>query len=145
MRKIVALPLLLCLTCPAWAGHPSPVGNWRTFDDKTGLERSVVRIEERNGMLYGSVVSTVDPTDATKTCDKCDDDRKGKPSIGLEVIRDMKPEGDVWQGGTVLDPETGGIYHGKIRLEPDGEHLVLRGYIGIPLLGRSQTWMRAEP
>ncbi len=105
----------------------------------------MVRIVERGGMLYGSVVSILDPADAAKTCDKCEDDRKGKPSLGLEVIRDMKPDGDRWADGTVLDPETGSIYHGTIRLEPDGQHLVLRGYIGIPLFGRSQTWLRAEP
>jgi uncharacterized protein (DUF2147 family) len=144
MRKAVFL-LVLLLSTAARADYPSPAGEWRTFDDKTGKERSLVRLEERNGALFGIVVSTVDPAESAKTCDKCDDDRKGKPSIGLEVIRDMKLDNGIWKGGTLLDPETGGIYHGTIRLEPDGSHLVLRGYIGIPLLGRSQTWVRATP
>lgn len=136
---------LLCGVATAHATAPTPVGDWRTFDDKTGLERSVVRIEEQNGALVGSVISSTDPTAATRVCDKCDDDRKGKPIIGLQIMRDMHHDGDVWDGGHVLDPETGSIYKATMHTIDGGAKLVLRGYIGISLFGRSQTWIRAKP
>lgn len=143
MRLILALTLLLA--GPVLAAGPSPVGIWRTIDDKTGRERSLVQIEETDGVLHGRVLSTVDPADAAHVCEKCDDDRKGQPVIGLEIIRGMRPDGDSWGEGRVLDPETGHIYHGTMRLEDGGRKLVLRGYIGISLFGRSQTWLRAAP
>jgi uncharacterized protein (DUF2147 family) len=140
-----ALFAVLLATVPAWASGPSPAGNWRTFDDKTGRERGLVHIDEANGVVTGRVVSTVDPAEAAHVCDKCDDDRRGKPLIGLEIIRGMQPDGEGWSGGRVLDPETGGIYRGKMHLEDGGSRLVLRGYLGISLFGRSQTWIRASP
>lgn len=146
MRVLSALLFIVLLsTVPTWASGPSPAGNWRTFDDKTGRERGLVHIDEANGVVTGSVVSTVDPAEAAHFCDKCDDDRRGKPLIGLEIIRGMQADGEGWSGGRVLDPETGGIYRGKMHLEDGGSRLVLRGYLGISLFGRSQTWIRASP
>jgi uncharacterized protein (DUF2147 family) len=130
---------------PGLASGPSPAGNWRTFDDRTGKERGMVHIDDVDGRLTGRVVSTVDPADAAHVCDRCDDDRHGKPLIGLEIIRGMQPDGEGWSGGRVLDPETGGVYRGKMHLEDGGRRLVLRGYLGISLFGRSQTWVRAAP
>lgn len=146
MRVLSALLFIVLLSVvPTWARGPSPAGNWRTFDDQTGRERGLVHIDEKNGVVTGSVVSTVDPAEAAHVCDKCDDDRRGKPLIGLEIIRGMQADGEGWSGGRVLDPETGGIYRGKMHLEDGGSRLVLRGYLGISLFGRSQTWIRASP
>ncbi len=129
----------------AIAASPSPVGDWRTFDDHTGLERSLVRIEEHGGALVGRIVSTTDPTSITRVCVKCEDDRKDKPIIGLEILRDMHRDGDEWKGGHALDPETGGVYNAIMHLEDGGAKLVVRGYVGISLFGRSQTWLRVAP
>jgi uncharacterized protein (DUF2147 family) len=137
--------LLAALSASAQTVSPSPVGTWRTFDDRTGKERSLVRIEVAGGVLTGRIVATIDPVDGARTCTGCDDDRKGKPVIGLEIIRGMGLEGDVWTGGRVLDPETGSVYRGTMHLEDGGQKLVLRGYVVIPLFGRSQTWLRAAP
>ncbi len=125
--------------------YHTPVGDWRTFDDRTGLERSMVRIEQRDGVLYGTVIAITDPADADKACDQCTDDRKGHKAIGLEIIRGLIPDGPIWTGGTVLDPESGGVYRGTIRLSDDGNKLTLRGYIALPWIGRSQTWIRKQP
>jgi len=141
-RTIVSALFLACAT-QASAAAPTPAGDWRTFDDHTGLERSLIRIDITNGVLTGHVVSTIDPAEATHTCDKCDDDRHGQKLIGLQIIRDMRLDGEAWTGGSVLDPQTGSIYRGTIRLADDGQKLELRGYVGIPLFGRSQTWLRA--
>jgi uncharacterized protein (DUF2147 family) len=137
--------ILFGLAGPALADALTPVGDWRTFDDHTGKERSVIRIVERHGALFGSILSSPDPDAYKETCTKCDDDRKGKPIIGLEIIRDFRQQGDEWTGGRILDPEDGGLYKATIRVTDGGSKLVLHGYIGIPLLGRSQTWTRAAP
>jgi len=140
-----AVPLAL-LSVPALAAPDaaSPVGLWRTFDDKTGHERGLVRIWVQDGSLYGSIVSTVDPAEGKRTCDKCRDDRHGKPIIGLNIIRGLKQDGDRWAGGEILDPENGQTYRCAMRLDDGGRKLIVRGYIGLSLFGRSQEWLRAQ-
>lgn len=127
-----------------FADDPSPAGLWRTFDDNTGRERGLVRIWEQDGILYGNVAGTVDPAEAKRTCGKCRDDRKGQPILGLNIIRGMKRDGDRWDGGQILDPERGETYRCSMRLQEGGSKLVVRGYLGISLLGRSQVWVRVQ-
>ncbi|MGI4951122.1 MAG: DUF2147 domain-containing protein, partial [Janthinobacterium lividum] len=117
---------------------------WRTMDDKTGKETGAVRIFESGGALYGRIERITDPARAGLSCVKCSDDRKNKPLIGLDIMRGLKRDGDVWDGGTILDPETGSIYKSSVRLDGDGQKLVMRGYLGVSLLGRSQTWIRLQ-
>lgn len=124
------------------ADGPTPVGRWRTFDDRSGQERGLVLIEEHGGMLTGRVVGILDPHEAVRVCEKCTDARKGQPILGMTILTGLRHEGDRWTGGEVLDPETGSVYHCSMRLEDGGAKLVLRGYIGISLFGRSQTWLR---
>ncbi len=145
VRSWVSALILLVTPLAYAAGVASPAGDWRTFDDHTGQETGMVHIDDTGGIVTGRVVSTTDPAKASLVCDKCDDDRRGKKLIGLEIIRGMRPDADGWSEGRVLDPETGGIYRGKLHLEDNGRKLVLRGYLGISLFGRSQTWLRASP
>ena len=127
----------------AWADDQgSPVGLWRTIDDETNKPRAVVQIFARDGLLYGRVTDIFDPKLAQAHCQNCAGDRQNQPVLGLEIMRDMRPEGDHWGGGTILDPQTGGIYHCRMHLGPGGETLVVRGFIGFSLIGRSQTWQR---
>jgi uncharacterized protein (DUF2147 family) len=142
-RLTVVLLLLLGLATGAHAQGASPVGDWRTFDDRTGKERSLVRITETNGVLSGRILATTDPQEGRHVCEKCVDDRKNEPIIGLEFLRGMRADSREWSGGRILDPETGSVYHCEMHLEDGGRKLVLRGYIGISLFGRSQTWLRA--
>ena len=147
MRLAAMAVTVLALVIPAASGaadQASPVGHWRTFDDKTGRERGLMRIWEQNGVLYGSIEATVDPADARKTCDECTDDRKGKPIIGLNIIRGLHRDGERWDGGEILDPENGKTYSCSLRLTDKGRKLIVRGYLGISLLGRSQFWLRAD-
>ena len=128
---------------PAWASDPgSPVGVWRTIDDKTNRPRALVQIYARNGLLYGRVTDILDAKYADARCQDCAGDRANQPVLGLEIIRDMRPDGDRWGGGTILNPETGDTYHCRFHLGPDGQTLVVRGFIGFSLIGRSQTWQR---
>lgn len=123
----------------------TPVGLWRTIDDKTGKARSEVRITESGGVLSGKIEKRLDadvkPDDK---CEKCTDDRKDKLVQGLEIIRKVKKLDDdnVWGDGEVLDPENGKSYRVKLKPIEGGKKLQMRGYIG-PFY-RTQIWLRAQ-
>ncbi len=105
----------------------------------------VVEIREVNGELVGVVRKIlIDAGPEDSVCDKCADDRHGQSIIGMEIIRHMKRNGDQWDGGEILDPEDGKTYRATMKLSDDGQKLVVRGYIGIPMFGRSQTWVRRQ-
>jgi uncharacterized protein (DUF2147 family) len=135
---------LVLAALPAVAAEPGIAGRWKTFDDKTGKAKGIVLIYEQNGQFFGKVESSIDPKDANNICDLCKDERKNKPNVGMVILRHLKRDGDEYDGGDILDPDNGKVYRCKARLEEGGKKLVVRGYIGISLLGRSQTWTR-EP
>jgi uncharacterized protein (DUF2147 family) len=122
----------------------SPVGLWKTIDDKTGAARAIVRIYLQEKKYHARIEQSFKPGANTRVCSVCTDDRKNQPIIGLEIIRGMTPRDDEYVGGEILDPESGRVYRCKFRLEEGGRKLVVRGYLGISILGRSQTWVR-EP
>jgi uncharacterized protein (DUF2147 family) len=119
----------------------SPLGLWKTFDDKTGAARAIVRIYEQDGQLFGKIVSSFKPGADKRVCEQCSDERKNQPIIGLIIIRDMKPGDGEYSGGDILDPDNGSVYRCKMHVGEDGR-LVVRGFIGISLLGRTQIWQR---
>ena len=145
MKNIAALALSSTLLAgTAWAST-SPVGTWRSIDDKTQQPRSEVVITENQGVLSGKIARVLRPdADSNAVCDKCSDDRKGQPMVGLEIIRDAKPNRDnsVWEGGRILDPETGRSYNLRMMVTDQGQRLDVRGSIGP--FGRTQTWIRVE-
>ena len=141
LLALAGLPAAALAQTPAGA-NATPVGTWETIDDHSGKATGIVRIFLSQGQVYGDVERVFDPAKAGAVCQKCTDDRHGKPVIGLQVIRGLKPDGHSWDGGTILDPETGTTYRCSMRLTDDGRKLVVRGYVGISLLGRSQTWIR---
>lgn len=122
----------------------SPVGRWKTFDDATGKLKSIVDITQQNGQFDGTIETLFDPPVPHPTCYVCTGAKKDVPLVGLQVLWGFRADGDQWSGGLVLDPETGKIYHASIGLEDGGKKLRLHGYIGIPLLGRTEHWVRAE-
>jgi uncharacterized protein (DUF2147 family) len=141
MKFLIAATLTLA--AGTVLAQASPVGLWKTIDDKTGKERSLVRIAEAGGVVTGRIEKRLDPSAvAGAVCDKCEDDRKGKPVDGLEIIRGAKKDGDAWTGGTILNPEEGKTYRLRMTLQEGGKSLEIRGYIG-PFY-RNQTWLRVE-
>ena len=141
------LAVLLCFSALALRAADSaatPAGRWRTFDDKiAGKAKSIILLYEEKGLFFGRVETLVDP-DAVKICDKCSDERKGQAVTGMVVIRRMKKDGDEYTGGDILDPKNGSVYRCKMRLIDQGRKLLVRGYLGISLFGRSQTWVRDD-
>jgi uncharacterized protein (DUF2147 family) len=146
MTKIAIAALALMLQGAAWA-QATPAGLWKTVDDETKQEKSLVRISEAGGVLSGKVEKVMDPSKQDAKCDKCDGELKDKLVLGMTIIRNVKHNADdkgLWDGGEILDPNNGKTY--KVRMKPvdGGKTLEVRGYIGAPLFGRTQTWVRAE-
>ena len=143
IRTFAVVVCLSALALRAADSAATPAGRWRTFDDKTGKAKAIVLLYEEKGLLFGRVETLVDP-DAVKICDKCSDERKGQPVTGMVVVRRMKKDGEEYTGGDILDPKNGSVYRCKMRLIDQGRKLSVRGYLGLSLFGRSQTWVRDD-
>ncbi|MGA3025944.1 MAG: DUF2147 domain-containing protein [Bryobacteraceae bacterium] len=124
------------------AADLSPEGLWKTTDDKTGKPKGLVRIYQENGAFFGRVEVSLDPAKAKEVCDLCKDERRNQPVVGMVVMRNMRKNGDEYNGGDILDPDIGTVYRCKFRVEDQGRKLIVRGFIGFSLFGRSQTWVR---
>lgn len=147
MNKFFILPViltfLLCSVTNAQSKDPV-LGVWKTVDEKTGLPSSYIQLEEKNGELIGIVLELIPtPGEMLVThCNLCKDERKGRPIVGMTLLKGLKRNGSgEWSGGEILDPEEGETY--KVNISISGEKtLRVRGYVGIPLIGRTQTWVR---
>ena len=143
----IMLAVLVLGSLGARADTSTPAGRWRTIDDKTGKERSVVRIEEVNGVYQGRIEQLLNrqpDDDPDGVCRKCEGERKDKPIVGMTILWGLKQEGDQYTGGEILDPKNGKIYRAKMKMIDGGKRLEVRGFIGVSLLGRSQTWLREQ-
>jgi uncharacterized protein (DUF2147 family) len=125
------------------SSQASPIGRWKTVDDATGKPNSVVVIWEANGKLFGKIEKLLD-SDPDPRCNRCEGELKDRSLIGLQILWDLRKEGDEWSGGRILDPDNGKIYRCYIALEDGGKRLKVRGYIGVSLLGRTEYWLRDQ-
>jgi uncharacterized protein (DUF2147 family) len=145
MKRSLAAILFVAFSASALA-QVSPVGVWKTIDDETKKEKSLVRIKETNGVFTGTIEKFLDPaTKVDEVCDKCTDDRKGKPVLGMTIIRNIKANADdkgIWDGGDILDPNNGKVYRARLKPVDGGKKLEMRGYLG-PFY-RTQVWLRVE-
>jgi uncharacterized protein (DUF2147 family) len=140
--KAVLLVTLLATSSAAFA-QATPVGLWKVFDDDTKQPTSLVRITDAGGVLSGKIERLLDPASQNARCDKCTDERKDKPMLGMTILRNVKSAGDgTWENGDILDPDNGKVY--RVRLKPidGGKKLEVRGYLG-PFY-RNQQWLREE-
>jgi uncharacterized protein (DUF2147 family) len=143
--KAVLVTLALGLAVQLAQAQNSPVGLWKTIDDDGKTEKSLVRISEKDGVLTGAIEKVFDASKQTAVCDKCEDDRRNKPIIGLQIIRGVKQDAEdksLWTGGRILDPEQGRDYKTRFRPMEGGKKLEMRGYLGF--FYRTQVWVRVE-
>lgn len=136
----------LALACSASAtalAQGTPVGLWKVYDDDTRQATSLVRIVESVGVVSGTIEKLLDPATQDARCDKCTDDRKGQPILGMTILRNVRHTGgDTWENGDILDPDNGKVYRVRLRPLDGGKALEVRGYLG-PFY-RNQRWVR-EP
>jgi uncharacterized protein (DUF2147 family) len=140
----VVLPLIAAGPA-APADLSSPAGLWQAVDDDTKQPTGWFLITNHDGVYAGIIAKMfMKPGENPNVvCDQCKDDRFNHPWLGLEIIRDMKQEEpDKYGGGNILDPRDGKVYHATMKLAPDGQTLIVRGYLGIELLGKNQYWTR---
>jgi uncharacterized protein (DUF2147 family) len=140
-----AAAFALALSCASAMAQMTPVGLWKTIDDDGKTEKSLVRIAESGGVLNGTIERVFDPAKQDAKCDKCTDDRKDKPVIGMTIIRNARQDADdktLWTGGEILDPNNGKTYKTRLKPVDGGKTMEMRGYIGF--LYRTQVWQRVE-
>lgn len=147
MKKwIAASGIILCMTTlHAWADG-SPVGLWKNIDDATGKPKALIRITEADGELKGKIEKLFRPADEDQNpkCEKCEGALKDQPVVGMTILSGLKKDGDEYSGGQILDPANGKLYKSKLAVIDGGKKLNVRGYIGMPMLGRTQVWVREE-
>ena len=138
--------IVLGQSVPASAANPSPVGLWKTLDDKTGEPKSFIKVWIDKGELFGRIETLVlkSGENPHPLCDKCSGDKKDKPVIGMTVLWGLKQDGQMWSGGFVLDPNNGTAYDSTVEVIDGGGKLEVRGFIGLSLFGRTETLVRAE-
>ena len=151
MRTLVTLiPLILAGVLhgapPARAADPPGLeGRWLTFDGAPRERRSLVEVTRRDGKIAGRIAELyLKPgEDPDPRCDDCPGEAKGQRIRGLAILSLEAEPGGATYRGNVLDPDEGKVYRCTVTLEEGGRRLVLRGYVGVPLFGRSETWERA--
>lgn len=143
MRKMLFVWLSMLIGLQAIAqNNQNIVGKWKTVDDETGEAKSIVEVfQKADGKYYGKISQLLIKPDNDK-CVQCKDDRKNQPLLGLEIIRGITKKDSEFSGGTITDPKNGKTY--KCSITREGDKLLVRGYIGFSLIGRTQTWQRAN-
>lgn len=144
--SLLAALLALFPVLSGAAAPASPVGLWKTIDDKTNTVTGLVRITEANRQLTGRVERVLDPkAKPGARCKPCTDERHDQPIEGLTILRGVRPSADeagVWEGGDILEPKTGKVYRVRLQVLENGKALEVRGYLGF--FYRNQRWQRQE-
>lgn len=118
------------------------VGKWKTIDDNTGETKSIIEIYMKNDKYYGKIIEIFNKSKRDALCEKCSGNDKNKPILGLIIIKNLEKSGKIFDNGTITDPENGKTY--SCSITPLKNKLKVRGYLGISMFGRSQTWEKVE-
>lgn len=147
MRSALAAMILsLLVPAVAWAQSLTPAGLWKNIDEATDMPRAMIRISQTPGGLQGKIeqVFPKPGEGPNPKCVKCEGANRNAPVVGLIVMDGLQQVGGEYVGGWILDPDSGSTYRSKVKLLDNGQKLSVRGYIGLPALGRTQTWIRVQ-
>jgi uncharacterized protein (DUF2147 family) len=148
MKSAVCAVLITLMSAalPALAQEASPVGLWKNIDDVTGKPKALIRISEDKGELRGQIekLFPAPGEEPNPKCTACSGAKKDQPVIGMVFMSGLKKNGDEYTDGEILDPDNGKVYRSKMSLAEGGKKLKVRGYVGVPMFGRSQVWVRQE-
>ena len=141
-----AATLLLVWACATLAQSASPVGLWKTYSDRTGEADGLVRIVEERGEYVGRVEKVFSPPNESQNplCERCPGELRDKPVVGIAILRGIRRGQAGYTEGTILDPDEGENYRCTITVKDAGRRLEIRGFVGLPLFGRTQLWTRVE-
>lgn len=145
--KMLAVMSGVLFTHSLFAATPSPVGYWKTIDDVTGKPKSIIKVwETPEHSLVGQVVKLFPSPGKTQhvLCQACSGDNHNQPIVGMVIMKGLTSHEHQWGSGEILDPQNGKTYNCSAKLAENGKRLNVRGYIGMPILGRSQTWERVD-
>jgi len=143
-QSVLRVAAVALFILPVWGEQGSPAGVWKTIDDRTHQPRGTIRVYEERGLWFGRIESSFNPAERYERCDKCSGERKDQPVIGMVVMRGLAKHGSEYSGGDILDPDTGFVYQCRFTMSSDGKKLLVRGFFGISILGRTQVWIREE-
>ena len=139
---MIRLVILVCMISSNLFSQ-SIIGKWKTIDDETGKETSVIEVFQKDKKIYGKIVEIIDSEKRDKLCNLCPNPDKNKPILGLTIIKGLEKEGDEYNDGQILDPKSGKLYNCYIKLDGK-DKLKVRGFIGLSLFGRTQYWYRVK-
>ncbi|MEM6516956.1 MAG: DUF2147 domain-containing protein [Bacteroidota bacterium] len=142
MIKIKTLvPILSLLLCINLGTSQNVLGKWKTVDDKTGTEKSIVEIYEKDGKIFGKVVEILRKDRKNVKCEDCKGEDKNQPVLGMDIIKNMEKDDDIYENGTITNPENGKVYDCRLKLADNGQ-LQVRGYVAF--FYRTQYWLPVE-
>lgn len=145
MKKIAMFILASMTMTMGYASDTLDGSKWKTVDDNNGQTRFLIEIKKAKNNSYEGVITEVYDQRNKQVCTTCKGSLAGKHLQGVTVIHDLKLKSDgTYDGGKILDPDSGRTYSLQGELKDGGKKLQLRGYLGISALGRSQTWLRAN-
>lgn len=141
MRKIFLALILTIFTNSINA--QTIFGKWENRDEQTNKVDSVIEVYEQNGKAFAKIITITDKDKQDAICDKCTNDKKNQPILGMHIVSGLKKDGQQWSGGKILDPKNGKEYKCYIQLE-EKDKLKIRGYIGFAAFGRTAYWYRKK-
>lgn len=144
VRRLLLTAMLPLLSPAALRAQATPAGLWQAISDVDGKPNAVIEIREVDGQFVGTITALFSASDSAAVCDECSGERRGQRVLGIRMLWGMHADGDEWSGGSILDPESGKVYRARMHLEDGGKRLVVRGYVGLPMFGRSQVWIRQQ-